>query len=388
MFRPGSGCCNNPTMRIAILNLTGGGVSGGYKRYLSTMLPRLAASPQISEILCASPSSFGVEKWAPATAKVKFTACEPFRFMRHAPDPGLKRALDEFRPDLIFVPIERHLRYRNVPVVTMVQNMGPLSGVKVVSGIVEKAKCLAQVFETRLALKRSAAVIAPTEYVKNFLVRNLGLPAAKVQIINYGSSSVPRNVRPPAGLAPMPGSFVFAAGSLEIYRGLEDLIKAMVPLKTAFPGLKLLLAGTARQATQPYFQELKDLSSRSGVADDVLWLGDLPDEELSWCYQNCSAFAMTSRVESFGFVALEALAHGCNCVSSDSPCLPEIFKDTALYYRPGDSEALAKSTGEILARDPEEREKYKVKAFKRAWQFSWEEAAEKTIRLFTDVSGS
>ena len=49
-------------------------------------------------------------------------------------------------------------------------------------------------------------------------------------------------------------------------------------------------------------------------------------------------------------IALEALSYGCNCISTDSPCLPEIFKDSAVYYKAGDHKTLAGSIKTILER--------------------------------------
>ena len=372
-------------MRIAVLNMTGGRFSGGYKRYLSSILPRLASHPEITEILCASPASLGVETWLAGIPNTRFIECEPFRFMRHVPDTGLKARLDEFCPDLVFIPLERYIKYRDVPVVTVVHNMGPLSGLKVSSGILDKAKCLAQLLETRIAVKNSAAVIAPTDHVRNFLIKKWNLESSKVTTINFGASPAPRDVRPPAGLAAL-GRFIFTAGSLEVYRGIEDLVKAMPGLKVGVPGLKLLAAGGTRPATVRYLRDLKKLARRLGVTDDIMWLGNLPEEELSWCYRNCVAFAMTSRVESFSFVAMEAMQHGCNCVSTDSPCLPEIFRECALYYEPGDIAALTDALNQVLRRDVSERLHFSGMAAKSAAGFSWETSAEKTVQVFKAVA--
>jgi len=373
-------------MKIAVLNLTGGGVSGGYKKYLSAMLSRLAQAPEISEILCASPASFGAEKWLAGTAKVKFAACEPFRFMRHSPDPALKLALDEFKPDVIFVPIERYIAYRGVPVVIMVQNMAPLSGVKTGTGLKERLVALVRRYETRIALARADAVIVPTEYVKNFLAGTAGFPAEKITAVHYGHSLAPAAARPPAAFPFHGKRFVLTAGSLESYRGIEDLLLAFPDLKQRHPGLKLAVAGGSRPATEPYFSFLKSLAAARGLAGDIAWLGDLPEEELSWCYSNCAAFALTSRMESFCFVALEALTHGCGIVSTDSACLPEIFGSEAAYYKAGDAPALGLALSAVLDRPSDERRRISEAAARRGAGFLWDDAAAKTIKILKEVS--
>ena len=114
----------------------------------------------------------------------------------------------------------------------------------------------------------------------------------------------------------------------------------------------------------------------------IAWLGHIPEEELSWCYGNCAAFALTSRMESFCFVALEALSHGCNIVSTDTACLPEIFKDAALYYKPGDTESLSRSLSAVLSRNKSGRLSAGSAAALRALSFSWDAAAAATLDVF------
>jgi len=109
-------------MKIALINLTGGGISGGHKSYIYSILPRLAASDKIERILCASPANFRAETWIQPSPKLTLTVCEPFKFLRPAPDKKLKAALDAFQPDVVFVSLERHLNYPGAPIVTIVQD--------------------------------------------------------------------------------------------------------------------------------------------------------------------------------------------------------------------------------------------------------------------------
>lgn len=369
-------------MKLAILNLTGGGVSGGHRKYLINILPRLAAFPEIEKILCASPASMGGGGWLPSIPKVSYAPCEPFRPFRHGPGSALKAALDAFGPDLLFVPIERYLDYKNLPVVVMLQNMAPLAGVRTGFGFKELLVAAGRRHETRLALERAAAVIVPTGYVKNFLIGKAGLPAGKISAVHFGQNPASVSPRPPAAFPFAGKEFVFTAGSLEAYRGLEDLLRALPGLRKKRPGIKLAVAGGSRPATEKYFSGLKALAAELQVEGDIAWLGNLPEEELSWCYFNCAAFALTSRMESFCFVALEALSHGCNIVSADSACLPEILGDAALYYRPGGERDFAAALLTVLFRTEAERLAASAAAAARAAAFSWDAAAAAALAVF------
>ena len=44
-------------MRVAIVNLTGGGLSGGYVKYLDSLLPLLAAHPDMDRLDVLSPEA-------------------------------------------------------------------------------------------------------------------------------------------------------------------------------------------------------------------------------------------------------------------------------------------------------------------------------------------
>ena len=48
-------------MRVAIINLTGGGMSGGYRNYLCNVVPRLAAHDDVDALLCATSDSVDVQ---------------------------------------------------------------------------------------------------------------------------------------------------------------------------------------------------------------------------------------------------------------------------------------------------------------------------------------
>jgi len=50
-------------MKITIINLTGGGISGGYKKYLQNVIPKMAKDPTIEEILCVTPESIKLQDW-------------------------------------------------------------------------------------------------------------------------------------------------------------------------------------------------------------------------------------------------------------------------------------------------------------------------------------
>ncbi len=355
-------------------------MSGGHRRYLQGIIPRLAVASEIESILFASPAVLKCETWLPPLPKIIVSECERFFPFSHSPGPILRAALDNFSPDRIYIPIERYVSYRSVPVTIMLQNMAPLSGIVPGFGLKEYIVSCIRGFETRYALRKADSIIVPTAFVREFLIENEGVPAEKVSVVHYGSS---RLQEPRAPKVVPAGRIVFTAGSMESYRGLEDLIRALPIVLQQVPSVVLVIAGKARPATEKYVLQIKKLISRLGVEERVFWAGQLEEPELAWYYANASVVAITSRVESFCFVALEAMSRGARIVSSSSACLPEVLGAGASYYKSGDSAELAAkliSWGLNAAIDKNRA------AMTRAESFSWDEAAKKTVRILSGVN--
>jgi glycosyltransferase involved in cell wall biosynthesis len=69
----------------------------------------------------------------------------------------------------------------------------------------------------------------------------------------------------------------------------------------------------------------------AGIADRVLLLNGLSDEELQWCYRNCALLLAPSLIEGFGLPVAEALLAGCSVICSDIPAFREVGGDRCLY---------------------------------------------------------
>lgn len=374
-------------MRIAIINVTGGGMSGGYRTYFQNIIPRLATHSGVEAILCATPLSVGVERWFSSLPKVQFVSCQPFRFLHHRPEAILAQSVRTFSPDVIFIPVERYLRFPGIPLVVMLQNMGPLTPIAG-NPISERLRYVAQQHEARTAVRRADHVIAPTNFVREFLMNRWCISKEKVTTIYYGSNmpSDPFISQKPAAVPEKwAGKFLFTAGSIEPYRGLEDIFEAMYYMRTDQRIAGLIIAGATRGNMVPYREKLQALIVRYGLVEKIHWAGVLSEKEMIWCYQNCCAFIMTSRVESFGITGMEALAHGCVSIFANNPPFPEIFSDAGYYYTSGDGEDCARSLRIILDLDPAKRSEIADRAKRRATEFSWDHTVESTIRLFAEV---
>lgn len=360
-------------------------MSGGYRKYLLNVIPRIAAHPDVESILCASPATLNVQSWFEPLHNVKFVDNHPYRLFGSKINKKLYTRLKEYSPDVFFIPTERYFRFHDIPVVNMIQNMEPF----VINGkgrrIHEQIKTWIHVIDAKRCIKASDRIIAISDFVKQFIVNKWQIDTGKIGLVYHGveiaeekTSCRPYNISYEWG-----ENFLFTAGSIRPARGLEDVLKAL----KYFPGL--VIAGETIPSMKNYEMQLKHWIQEKGLASKIIWAGSLNEHELSWCYKNCLMFVMTSRVEACPNIALEAMAHGCICVSSISPPMPEIFSDAAVYYNPEDPKSLSEAVNSVLCLDNDKRRELSEKAKKRAGDFSWDICAEKTVEeLRKAVAGS
>ena len=367
-------------MRVAIINLTRGGMSGGYRKYLRNVLPRMANHPKVDEILCVGHRSLGLADWFEEKPNLHFANCDSFRLLRSSFDTGLRKHLERFSPDILFIPTERFLKFREVPVVNMVQNMEPLAYTDKNNPVSEKIKNFVRRKVSLATFESSQRIIATSQFVKQFLISDFAIPETKIGVVYHGASDIGTvQSRPQIIPEECKGRFLFTAGSIRPARGLEDIINAVALLAKKQIDIKLVIAGYTALNMLRYRNRLESHIAINCISDRVIWTGNLRSQEMDWCYKNCHAFIMTSRVESFGIIATEAMAGGCICISADNPCLPELFGDASIYYPPKDGKLLADVIKTVLAWEDNQRKIMSEKAKKRAAEFSWDVCAKKTV---------
>jgi glycosyltransferase involved in cell wall biosynthesis len=369
-------------MKIGIINLTRGGMSGGYRKYLRNVIPRLGANPAVEALLCASPKTLNVQDWFIGLNNAKFVDCNPFRVLHHSVDPRLREHLQCFCPDVLFVPVERYIRFGNVPTVIMIQNIWPLVYTSKSYPPIEKLRFWTRAMEATIAIKRAERIIAPSDFVRNLVMKKWKIPEDRIGLVYHGCYLGDKDTKlkkPHIIPANWTGNFLFTAGSIEPYRGLEDLLRAIGYLESRVGVQGLVIAGEVRPAMKPYWRKLENWIKKSGISSKICYTGHLDQDEMQWCYHNSLIFVMTSRVESFGMIAVEAMSHGCICISTNDSCLPEIFADTAIYYTPKNEKALAKAIQTVSNLSVEQRKIISERARKRASKFSWNVTAERTV---------
>ncbi|NNH72182.1 glycosyltransferase family 4 protein [Nocardia uniformis] len=136
-------------------------------------------------------------------------------------------------------------------------------------------------------------------------------------------------------------------------KGQDVLILALDKIRQRIPGAVLVIAGGG-----PYEEKLKGFAQAMGVADDVVFTGRVPANELAAHHTIADVFAMPCRtrgwgldVEGLGIVFLEASASGVPVVAGNSGGAPETVREgeTGKVVEGRDPEAVADAIIDILA---------------------------------------
>jgi rhamnosyl/mannosyltransferase len=108
-----------------------------------------------------------------------------------------------------------------------------------------------------------------------------------------------------------PGPLWLACGRLIYYKGLLNAVRALAKVRGT-----LLIVGDGPERTA-----LAEEARRIGVADRVVFVGELPYQKIVPYYLSATAFWFPSnaRSEAFGLVQVEAMASGCPVINTAIP---------------------------------------------------------------------
>jgi glycosyltransferase involved in cell wall biosynthesis len=295
---------------------------------------------------------------------------------------GMRRALREFRPDLVHF---HALRCFGANQLTALWLPCALSGARVgltfhswdrVTGAEAPGRKPWRLL--RAALRRAAWITAIADCVVDDMRRTLGAAAPGVSVVPCGWEPAERDA--PAREAPVDAGsrpFVLCVARLAVYKGIDLLLLAWRDVAERFPGVDLVFCGGDHY--DGYFQ---GLASRLGLDSRVRFVGVQARERVWELLRRCELFVLPSRYEIFGIAALEAQACGKAVLASDVGGLGRLVRDgeTGLLTRPKSVPDLAAGLARLLE-DPALRARLGEAGRERAAAFTWEKIARRYLEL-------
>jgi glycosyltransferase involved in cell wall biosynthesis len=189
----------------------------------------------------------------------------------------------------------------------------------------------------KVGLESADRVIAVSRHLKHQLATRYEVPETKIRVI-YNA------VRPSERLARLKNSqqVVLYLGRLAAMKGVDTFLRAAARVAPMAPGTLFVVAGEG-----PEYPHLLTLAAHLGIADRVMFLGRVTEEERTVLLAGASVFVLPSVVEPFGIVALEAMAAGVPTIVSKTSGVVEIT-DSVFAVDFWDVEEFASRIAELL----------------------------------------
>lgn len=179
---------------------------------------------------------------------------------------------------------------------------------------------------------------------------------------------------------------VLFAGRIQPLKGGEIALEAAEILRKFHEIQLVVIGGPSGHEGEVELQRLKDKTREAQLAKSVLFVPPQPHELMSSYYRAADVCIVPSRTESFGLVALEALACGTPVVASAVGGLMALVENGRSGYLVGvrDAASFAKAIDKVIS-NPARAARLSKGSIAKATEFSWGESASAFLAVHRDL---
>jgi glycosyltransferase involved in cell wall biosynthesis len=233
------------------------------------------------------------------------------------------------------------------------------------------------------ALERSALVLTVSEHAKSDILDVYKVPPERVQAVHqaipYGQVHIPpEEVARRLRLYRLrPQGYLLFVSAIQPRKNLGRLCQALAYLDCKLP---LVVVGAKGWLWEEELRYARPLAAKKRIR----FLNHVPHAHLHALYAGALFFAFPSLYEGFGLPPLEAMAHGCPVLTSNTSCLPEVCGDAALYVDPYDVRDLADKVTTLIG-DERLRGQLRENGWKRIERYNLENYSQRLLTAYSRV---
>ena len=251
----------------------------------------------------------------------------------------------------------------------------------------------------KLVISKAERIIAATLAEKSQLEFLYEAPSSKISVIPPGVDT--RHFYPidkdeakeVVGISPETHLILYV-GRIEPLKGIDNLIQAIALLQKqdslqCCPHDLVIIGGepdAKPEVMNAEMARLQDMVEELQIENFVIFLGKQDQQILPYYYSAAEMVVMPSHYESFGMVALEAMACGKPVIASQVGGLAFLVRDgeTGFVIPGNDVEKLAGRLTDLI-KNKELREKLGKQSAEYAQLYSWETISSKMIELYNQI---
>ena len=232
----------------------------------------------------------------------------------------------------------------------------------------------------RHSIKKASKILTVSAFSKQELIKAYGVKADKIIVIANGYNEVYKPIKNKELLDGVKekyrlrGRYILTFGGSEYRKNVKRLIN--VYQKHFSDEYKLVVIGGK-------WRDI-DLASEYKTDSNILFLSNVPEQDLIAIYNLAEIFVFPSFYEGFGIPVLEGMACGVPVITSDVSSMPEVGGDAAIYFDPYDEKDMAEKI-ELVLKDDILRQEMISKGLKRVKEYSWEKCAKETLKVYGEV---
>lgn len=291
-------------------------------------------------------------------------------------------ALWRSRPDVTFVPAHTLPLWFPGPAVVTVHDLGYVYFPEAHPPLARRYLA----WSTRHSVRRASRIIVDSLATARDLSAHYHVPQHRISLVYPGVDPSLAPVRDSERLAAvrrrygLPERYLLFVGTLQPRKNIARLVRAYALWReqSGMREVGLVLAGPRGWLYDPVW---------TAGAPDVVMTGYVADADVPALYSGALALLFPSLHEGFGFPVLEAMRCGTPVITSNTSSLPEVAGDAALLVDPRDVQAIAAAIDRVVA-DEALRASLVERGFQQAATFTWERAAQQTLRVLERAAGA
>lgn len=302
----------------------------------------------------------------------------------------LPKAVNKLKPDLLHCTANTAPLFCKVPMVITIHDVIYLESINFAGSPYQNFGNLYRRFIVPRVAKKAAIILTVSEYEKKVIAERLNMPEEKIRVVYNGVNDQFKPITDKAMLDAfrekykLPEKFLLHFGNTAPKKNTIGVLNAYKIYRSSVQDpLPLVLTDCAKD----FIADLLKQVNAPELMKHIQILDYVPFSSIPCLYNLATVFLYPSHRESFGMPVIEAMACGVPVITSNISALPEIAGGAACLVDSKNADEISAQVIRLLS-DKSFYEDRQQKGFINATRFSWKNAADKTLSIYEEMTGT